>query len=382
MTFHREERAGLHSTEIAQDLTEWHSQQQPKRRKQQQVIDLASQSSVELCSPPGFTSAELGVNQRPSRSLQALDPQQVCSQHSELHSFLVVHSSACLLCSCLLGRCLTEPLLVALQCLLLQGQHAGADAHGQQAAAAGQKRLWGDMAADDITLVGSLPPPSMLWGSTRQRARRMRPSPDAAAAAVSTPILIMDEDSPANLSNDMKQQLHLQGPQGDGRHANRHPIVSLRTNPTRSPPMRPVSISPNPAIASMGAGVAASGLGQAPPSAAVAARRRAVLRRAAAAPMPAPPAAAADAGQRRNSNSSSSSAEAVDVDADAALARRLAQEEEDRVLAHRLMQEEEQAEQVTNACTCNITHQPCMSSTYLVPAAIAFVLTVHMQDNL
>jgi len=292
----------------------------------------------------------------------------------------------------LAGRCLTEPLLVGLQCLLLQGQHAGADAHGPQAAAAaGQKRLWGDMAADDVTLVGSLPAPSMLWGSTRQRARRMRPSGDAAAAAVSTPILVMDEDSPANLSNDMKQQLHLQGPQGDGRHANRRPIVSLRTNPTRSPPMRPVSISPNPAIASMGAGVAAAGLGHAPPSAAVAARRRAVLRRAAAAPMPAPPAAAADAGQRRNSNSSSSSAEAVDVDADAALARRLAQEEEDRALAHRLMQEEEQAEQVTNARTCNITHQPCMSSLYGVPAATAFdpwlvegggrVVTVHMQHN-
>jgi len=88
MTFHRDERAVPHSTEIAQDLqdrSEWHSQQQPKRRKQQQqVIDLASQSSVELCSPPGFRTAELGVNQR---SLQALDPQQVCFQLS--HTVLV-----------------------------------------------------------------------------------------------------------------------------------------------------------------------------------------------------------------------------------------------------------------------------------------------------
>jgi hypothetical protein len=151
-----------------------------------------------------------------------------------------------------------------------------------------------------------------------------------------TPIVILDDDTPGPLSNSVKQQQqqHLPGPQG---HSNRRAITPRRLNLVSSPPMRPSSISANPSIASVG------GLAQGAPHAA--ARRRAVHRGGAAAE-PRPPQAA---GQRRNSNSSSSSSvEQVDVDADALLAQKLAQEEEDRVLAQRLMQEEEQQAQVWN----------------------------------
>lgn len=226
-------------------------------------------------------------------------------------------------------------------CLSQVAPAAAADFAGQAGPLeAGPKRLWGELAADDVTVVDSMPASSMLWGSTRPRLRRTRPSSAeaaaaAAAAAMGTPIVILDDDSPAPLSNSMKQQQqHLPGPQG---HSNRRAVTPRRLNPISSPPMRPSSISANPSIANVGS------LAQAAPQAAAPAARRRAMHRAAAA---AAPRAAQAAGQRRNSNSSSSSAEQVDGDADALLARKLAQEEEDRVMAQRLMQEEEQQAQV------------------------------------
>lgn len=221
---------------------------------------------------------------------------------------------------------------------------AAADVAGQAGPPeAGKKRLWGEMAADDVTVVDSMPASSMLWGSTRPRFGRTRPpsaeaAAAAAAAAMGVPIVILDDDSPAPLSNSMKQQQqHLPGPQG---HSSRRAFTPRRRlNPVSSPPMRPSSISANPSIVDV-VGLAQGG----PHAVAPAARRRAVHRGAAAAEVRPAHAAA----QRRNSNSSSSSAELVDLDADALLARKLAQEEEDRVLAQRLMQEEEQQAQVRN----------------------------------
>lgn len=250
--------------------------------------------------------------------------------------------------------------------------HAGAAAAA--AAAAGQKRLWGEMAstADDVTLVGTRGPTSMYWGSTRPRGRRTTRTPAAEAAA---PILILDDDSPATLSNSMKQQLHLQSPQCHARYnssstSGRRFITPMRANPaSTSPSLRPMSISANPSIANNSmqraggnnagaAAAAAAGNGSAQQAAPPVRRRGPPARRLQPVPHAVPAAAPMDGdiggggggGERRNSNSSSSSAELVDLGADAALARKLLQEEEDALLAQRLMQEEQAAaEQV---CVC------------------------------
>jgi hypothetical protein len=156
--------------------------------------------------------------------------------------------------------------------------------------------------------------------------RATRPSSAAAAAAAAgSPIVILDDDTPAALSNNMRQQLHLQTPQRAGIQANRR----------KGTPVRTLSIAPNPSNPHAAAAQAA----------APAPRRRLIAQRmqAAAARQPAQ---VARVGQRRSSNSSGSSAEQVDVVADAALARKLAQEEEDRLLAQQLMQDEERSAQV------------------------------------
>lgn len=217
-------------------------------------------------------------------------------------------------------------------CLLQSPTAAAEGANGAAGGTAtGQKRLWGEMSGGDGgPLVNGMGPSSMQWGSTRPRIRRKRP---AAAAATGSPIVILDEDSSApSITNSIKRQgLHLREPS----HSSRRMVARMRHNPTSSPPMRPRGIAANPSIAGLVPGAAAAAGGAAAQAAALAARRRALR----AAP-------AAAAGQRRNSNSSSSSAEQVEVDADAALARKLMQEEEDLMLAQRLMQEEEQAAQV------------------------------------
>jgi hypothetical protein len=123
----------------------------------------------------------------------------------------------------------------------------------------------------------------------------------------------------------MRQQLHLQTPQRGG----------IQVNRRKSTPVRPLSIAPNPSNPHAAAAQAA----------APAPRRRLIAQRIQV-PAARQPAQMAEQGQRRSSNSSGSSAEVVDVVADAALARKLAQEEEDRLLAQRLMQEEERAAQV------------------------------------
>ena len=196
------------------------------------------------------------------------------------------------------------------------------------------------MSSDDVAFAGSMgPSSSMQWGSTRPRlSRRKRPVDAAAAAAASSPIIILDEDSPAprstsSMKQHQQQLQQLQGLAGHSHGQRRMGVAPLRLNPAASPPLRPRGIAANPSIA----GMAAAGGPAAQAAAAHAARRRVHPRVAPA------------AGQRRRSNSSDSSTEQVDVDADAALARKLMQEEEDRALAQRLMREEEQAEQVRTA---------------------------------